>query len=605
MSLANESFTKKKNRWKKISVIFQILLLGIIFTFIAMQLFSFEDYIPYDEVDIASSDKGFITIAYDGISQEGDAKTISEANLRAQLTALKNAGYVTITQADIEAYYKGKNLPEKALFLLFEDGKKSTIVFADKLLRELNFKGSLATYSENLGKRDFEFLTAKDILDLKKNSYWEQASNGHRLSFINVFNANNEYLGEREYISDIKFFNRSDVRYNHYLMDYLRDEDGQPKETYAEMKERINFDYEEMQETYNECLGYIPRTHVLMHANTERFGNEYRVSFINEYWIKRLFAINFNREGKALNTRKNSIYDLTRLRSKKHWTANQLIMHLNSYEKQSIPFVNGDKTKYKAWQVINGALEANNEKLTLTTLPTKVGRIRLRNSKKLLNSKFTTLVNSDEFGAKRIYFRADDKMSRYVSVAISEQKLYVNEKINGKEQLLKEIDLSKYKNVSQQSGWLARNMKTNQYLRWFIIKYEYIVTNYFSGTRQYIVNKWNRFINDETTAKTKDTLAIEIEQDNLSVNLDGIDIIRDLKIKNNSQGYLLLESKANKKFPEHKIYNGVFEKTKVIDTKIINNDGVIFDANIYGLDYVKLYFARLWEKIVILILKSF
>lgn len=38
--------------------------------------------------------------------------------------------------------------------------------------------------------------------------------------------------------------------YNHYLMDYIRDKNGIPKETYSQMKTRITTDYQLLEEKY-------------------------------------------------------------------------------------------------------------------------------------------------------------------------------------------------------------------------------------------------------------------------------------------------------------------------------------------------------------------
>ena len=105
------------------------------------------------------------------------------------MQSLKDSGYQTITQQDVINYYKsGASLPEKALLLIFEDGILNTTRLAQPTL-------------------------------------WKEiGSNGYRLSYINVFDRFKNYFGHlntHEFL-DIHSFLRRD--YNHYLMDFLRDE---------------------------------------------------------------------------------------------------------------------------------------------------------------------------------------------------------------------------------------------------------------------------------------------------------------------------------------------------------------------------------------------
>ena len=53
-------------------------------------------------------------------------------------------------------------------------------------------------------------------------------------------------------------------RYNHYLMDFIRDKYGVPKESATRMYYRIGYDYERLEELYREGIGYVPGLYVLM-----------------------------------------------------------------------------------------------------------------------------------------------------------------------------------------------------------------------------------------------------------------------------------------------------------------------------------------------------
>ena len=93
-------------------------------------------------------------------------------------------------------YEKGMPLPKRSLFLLFEDGRRDTAIYAQDILEELNYKGNILTYADRLDKDDPKFLMPKDLRELKESSYWDFGSQGYRLQFINVFDRYGNYIGE-------------------------------------------------------------------------------------------------------------------------------------------------------------------------------------------------------------------------------------------------------------------------------------------------------------------------------------------------------------------------------------------------------------------------
>lgn len=74
----------------------------------------------------------------------------------------------------------------------------------------------------------------------------------------------NNYVGELDplqYAGVAPYLGR---KYNHYLMDYIRDEYGIPKESHDRMKARISYDTV-LRDVYSQSVGYIP-ANVYTHA---------------------------------------------------------------------------------------------------------------------------------------------------------------------------------------------------------------------------------------------------------------------------------------------------------------------------------------------------
>ncbi|KAJ52538.1 hypothetical protein BD780_000780 [Clostridium tetanomorphum] len=554
--MKNKSFSpEKKDRIKKIRGTFQGIILFVLLVVIIKALFTFLVYKPYSS-DIVSKDKksGFIAISYFGVDRTGDDTLISTEALEKQIKALKDNGYVTITQEDILDYYKkGKSLPPKSLFLLFEDGRRDTAIFSQKILEKYNYKATMLTYADKFEKRDPKFLMPKDLLKLKDSSYWELGTNGYRLEYTNVFDKDLNYLGKLNSIEFSKLSSKIDRKYNHYLMDYIRDEQGIPMENYEEMKGRINKDYESLSNIYNKEIGCIPTLYALMHSNTGQFGTNDKASEVNGKWIKELFSMNFNREGYSLNLPDSSIYDLTRVQPQAYWSTNHLLMRIWDDTKKNIEFVVGDKEKASKFQRIKGQAEFADDKIILTSLPREEGLIKLLNSERYKDINIYTTLKGNIIGSQCIYLRADEDRKNSICVQLINNTVNVIEISKGNKKVIYSIDL---------------NPK----------------------------NK-NEKIDIKETGNKK--LNIKLIGKKLTLTMNGKKMIEDLKVNNENEGSIFLESAwgeygYSQRNIADDVYDGVFVSFKVTD----KNDKELYDSSLKGMEVIKYNIRNSFNKIV-------
>lgn len=438
VEIGHEDFTRRKNRWKKVRVCMQFVILIVAVYVIVNLFFTFKSYVAFTNDDVSDVDQGFIALSYFGVDRIGDTSTlIGKEQLRRQLTELRDQGYVTITQKDILDYYRnGKPLPPRSLYLMFEDGRRDTAIFAQEIMEDLNFKATMMTYPEKFAQKDPKFLMPKDLHEMEESSFWEMGTNGYRLEYINVFDRYNNFIGEIDPLRFDMVRPYLGRRYNHYLMDYIRDKDDLPTESERHMKARVSYDYMRLRDIYENELGYVPQTHVLMHANTGRFGNHPLVSVVNERWIRDLFPMNFNREGFVLNERGSSLYDLTRMQPQPYWPINHLLMRIKYDTNDDLVFVEGEQETRRAWELLEGALEAHDESLILTTLPEGNALVRLQEGMELRDLRFEAYVEGNAFGAQQVYLRSTSDCSNAIRVQLVNNQLVVEEIIGGSEREL-------------------------------------------------------------------------------------------------------------------------------------------------------------------------
>ncbi|SDD97693.1 glycoside hydrolase [Sporomusa acidovorans] len=608
-------FTERKDRRKIVSVVLQLMVIAVVAVIAVFTLTTVKTYQPYTEQTAKfSGDRGFIALSYFGVERVGQQDIIGAGRLQEHLQALKNLGYVTITQQDLMDYYQaGKELPEKSLFLMFEDGRRDTAAFSQKILENLNFKATILTYPEKFASKDPKFLIPEELKDMERTTYWETGTNGYRLAFINVFDRYDNYLGELDQLEQAGVAPFLGRRYNHYVMDYIRDEYGIPKESHARMKERISHDYETLHDSYIKAIGYVPATYILMHANTGAFGNNDKVSAVNEYWIKNLFKMNFNREGFALNQRNSSIYDLTRMQPQPYWYTNHLLMRIQYDSNQDLDFVQGNLRQQENWDTLTGALEIQNDTIVLTSLPQKTGLARLKNRNDFGDIQVSVRLRGNKVGLQRMYFRADENLSRFLSVYVLNNVLYVTEKNSGAEKKLFTLDLNQHAGKKRLSvpedrkaaevseletfrQYAASPEKAKLYEEQLRAKEQETAPTVADGAVEYIPE-----ISLHTPGDHK--LIISLKGDRLRIVVDDKEAVSDLPVADTAAGAVFLESAwggygQNQPNLVDDVYDGVFEKLVITENTGEAQERILFDSSLEGLDAVKFKLNRMWEAIL-------
>lgn len=610
-----KDFISRKERRKRLSQCLQWAVLLLICAAAAVTLLTLKDYVPYQKSsEPLNNDKGFVALSYFGVSRNGDQILIGQERLAEHLAALQKQGYVTITQQDIADYYNdGKNLPDKSLFLMFEDGRRDTAIFAQKILEHLNYKATVFNYAEKFELNDTKFLMPAEITELENSTYWETGTNGYRLAFINVFDRYDNYIGQLDPLRYAEIAPYLGRRYNHYLMDYIRDADGMPKESYQLMRSRINYDYEKMRDVYLDSIGKVPGAYVLMHANTGAFGNNMQVSAVNEWWIKNLFLMNFNREGFSLNDRRSSIYDLTRMQPQAYWYTNHVLMRLKYDINEDVDFINGNQQKYDEWTVEKGAAEFKGQKIVLTSLPKEEGLIRLNGSDKFQNFKLSVKLTGNKFGQQRIYLRADRDLSQYVSVAVNNNILMIDEKVGAKSRNIFWLNLDKLDGKMPSSipeDKKAAEAKTLEtFLRYadsvekaklykesLAVKEAEPAQSVAEGAAEYIPDI-------PVGAKGNRKLEINLYGNILSVKVDDKAAVTELPLALNESGNISLAAAWggfgwSQRNLADDVYDGVFEDMAVTYPVPDGKEHVLFESRLTGWEGFCYRAEQYWQKII-------
>ena len=587
----------RKDWFKAVRAVLEALFLLALLVFVARALFTFKSYEPFDpETATDETTTGFVAISYFGVDRNGTDTLISTARLEEHLQSLYEQGYVTITQADVLAYYnEGKPLPEKSLFLLFEDGRRDTAIFAQKILEKYNFKASMLSYAEKLDTNDPKFLLADQLMELENSTFWELGTNGYRTSYINVYDRHEHYLGE---LSTLEFSMVNDYLgrdYNHYLMDYIRDQYHVPKESYQQMYNRISADYEGMERVYTKKIGKLPGLYALMHSNTGRFGNNSKVSAVNGEWIYKLFDMNFNREGSCWNASGLAeIYDLTRMQPQPYWYTNHLLMRIKFDSNLPTQFVVTDAEEFANWNLVRGALECKPEKLILTSEPEDIGSAVLKDVV-FQDGTLDVTLTGNKLGGQFIVLRGDETGENGICVALENNVLKIGELSGGTLSEDFTLDLDAFDGIVHSSMEEDEKQARIQELT-ALIRYAGDTDEAVAYAQQLLeVQSWQTasveeggevYIPDIDIREAGSRhLTITLNGEHLQVLVDGKVAVEDLEVGGEASGSVALLSRwgcfgwSQTNYADD-VYDAVFEKLTLTDS----NGEILYDDVLHGLE---------------------
>ncbi|OPY65291.1 MAG: hypothetical protein A4E63_03047 [Syntrophorhabdus sp. PtaU1.Bin050] len=295
---------------KKTFIIAQFILLFVLCGGIFWSAFKPAPKPDYNTAEW-SSWKGFFVLSYQGISKKDGADHVSAKQLGKQLGALKKAGFHTITPNDAAAFLEGKvPLPQKAILLLFEGGRKDSLVYATPHLRKNGFFGVMCVPTKLLDLPGTFYLNRKDLGKLGEQTNWRLCSMGNRaIDTISI-----DAQGTK----------------GHFLTDFMWTAQGLEDRT--SFSERVNRDYEEASSTLKKTTGARIEAYLYPFSDTgTREGVRSVSARVNLESLKKFHRIAFTRADNAFNARQSNPYDLNRLRVPAGWDAARLLSELGKY----------------------------------------------------------------------------------------------------------------------------------------------------------------------------------------------------------------------------------------------------------------------------------
>jgi len=276
---------------------------------------------PYPEPDREparwTSWGGFHALSYTGVIGDGEGEHVTPERLAEHLNALRDAGYQAITPEDAAAFLERRvPLPEKALLLLFEGGRKDNFLRATPKLRDVGFVAALCVPTAVTRRWGSFYLKEKELRKVAELPHWRLCSMGHD-SYEPVTVDADKNSGH--------FLTRFEWR------------DGR-RETDGEFRARISRDVETARTIFENVKAGTVSVFVYPFADWGASPESRSVEArINREVVGRYHDIAFSRSGDSFNGLNADPLALSRLRVEGDWNAGRLLSELETFSPRTTP----------------------------------------------------------------------------------------------------------------------------------------------------------------------------------------------------------------------------------------------------------------------------
>ena len=399
-----------KDTWKAVRSCVQWVILAAICVFV-VQLFIERGSPPHFDRESWTQRDGFTAISYGSLTRDDKPGLNSRGQFAQHVAAMEKAGYQWITTEDIIKFYRdGEPLPEKALYLMMEGGRKDSVIFGQEIMARYGVHATLFTTTGTLKSWNNFFVTKSNVAALAKSPFWNVGSQGLGLQAINE--------------------NMPDVTPGYFLTDFLRDPTGLPAETEDQMRARLADYYKNSFEPLAKIMPEPPQAFVMMPANSFNAAMPFAVKEANLTLAEQYFKLAFTREGTAFNSAVDDPFGLTRVQIKPEWTEERLleVLSLKTTVRKRFSLAEGDTAD--SWLAFRTRVEVAGQDVVLEPQSGLSDPVVLRGSNLWDNASLSVGFGQKENVARYIYLRYATPSS-FLRVTLQGARLLVHERVPG------------------------------------------------------------------------------------------------------------------------------------------------------------------------------
>lgn len=303
---------------RKILIPLQLLFIFVLGAGILYSVLKPRPILKYNP-ELWNSWEGFSVISYTGITKKGEAGYVSRKQLEGHLHALKQAGYNTITPEDTEAFLENKaSLPDKAVLILFEGGRKDSYLYATPLLQKFGMIATMCVPTGFIETWGSFYLHENDLEKLSKQAHWRLCSMGHEAAkeiVIDSAGSKGHFLTQRLWL-------------------------GSTVEDDAAFQKRVTEDYVKAARSLERASGKPVVVYLYPFADPGTGANADPLALeMNQKAVAAHHKIAFTSSDDPFNGPYSKPLSLNRLRVDSSWDGQRLVQELHNFMPRQLPVV--------------------------------------------------------------------------------------------------------------------------------------------------------------------------------------------------------------------------------------------------------------------------
>lgn len=160
------------------------------------------------QVPVPEYRDGVLVLAYHDLAlQPHNEYTVTPAAFAAQMTALRDAGFHTVSAAQFARFHAGQptELPSRPLLITFDDGAKGTWIYADRVLARLGFEATVMLITGDVSHHQPYYLDWAEVEAMEASGRWSFGSHtadGHGLVPSDNSGDRGPFLTNRAWLAD-------------------------------------------------------------------------------------------------------------------------------------------------------------------------------------------------------------------------------------------------------------------------------------------------------------------------------------------------------------------------------------------------------------------
>jgi peptidoglycan/xylan/chitin deacetylase (PgdA/CDA1 family) len=364
-------------------------------------------------------------LVYHGIVNKPDRFSMTSAVFAEQMSALKKAGYHTITMENLEDFLNGKDtLPEKSFILTFDDGRKDSFYGADPVIHALDFTATMFTATgvslpEKIEKKSTYYLNPKEIERMHKTGRWDIESHAIQKDggfiTIDAEGTKGNFLSNKMWLVNEGRL-ETNTEYEARVTNELYDSKAIIEKTLDKTVTAFSYPFGDFGQQ-SENLPYDYAEKVINKA----VSDNYKVAFHQIWPVDHDFSQNHVGE---------SPYLLKRIEPSPFWSGEELLGYVNSGQPKKFPYTETFKND-QGWKNLWGELSVSENRLVTKALPTTAGSVTFLDGTYNWQDYVATSQIDWDSGSHVVLVARYQNADNYASCIISDDNARIEQIVDG------------------------------------------------------------------------------------------------------------------------------------------------------------------------------